>query len=30
MIHESKIPEASFDVRLKAKATRTFERGTLS
>src|SRR5690349_15858820 len=29
MIHESKIPEASFDVRLKAKDTRAFERGNV-
>ena len=29
MIHESKIPEASFDVRFKAKDTRAFERGNV-
>jgi len=27
VIYESQISEASFDVRLKAKATRAFERG---
>lgn len=29
MIHQSQIKEASFDVRLKAKRTRAFERGSV-